>query len=112
MKRVLLSLLRGIAVVIGYLALVPFLHGFLNLRDETVALLYEPLNFPYVIYEMIFGSSNDDRTIVMLLVETANVLMYSIPFYLIFTLYAKFKRKSEIKGTATPPEPPIFNKPN
>ena len=112
MKRVLLSLLCGIAFVVGYLAFVPFLWGFLDLRNETVALLYRPLDLPHVIYEMIFGSSNDDRTVVRLLVETANVLIYSIPFYFIFTLYAKFKRKSEIKGTATPPEPPIFNKPN
>lgn len=109
MKRVLISLLCGIVLVGGYLTLVPFLWGFLDLRIKTVNLMYIPLELPYAIYEKMFGKSNDDQTLLVILIETANVLIYSIPFYFLFTLYAKAKKKSEIKATDTPPEPPTFN---
>jgi hypothetical protein len=108
MKRALLSLLCGIAFVVGYFIVVITLHLVFQINLQTVALLLNPLNLPYGIYKKIFGLYEGNQTVLLIGNQVCNVLIYSAIFYFIFAQYANFKKKNEIKGVEVPPPPPNF----
>ncbi len=107
MKRILISILCGAALVFGYYAFLILLYQVYPVSFETLATLLLPINLPYNIYKSIFGFYYGNPTVVKVFNFVAAILLYSVPFYLILTLYARVK-KSKVQGTENPPEPLIF----
>ena len=107
MKRILISILCGAALVFGYYVFLALLYQIYPISFDTLATLLLPLNVPYNIYKSIFGFYYGSPTVVIVLNFVVAVLLYSIPFYLVLTLFAKMK-KSKVQGTENPPEPPVF----
>lgn len=107
MKRILISILCGVALVFGYYIFLGFLYQIYPVSFETLATLLLPLNLPYDIYKSIFGFYYGSPMVVKVLNFAAAILLYSIPFYLVLTFFAKMK-KSKIQPTEKPPEPPVF----
>lgn len=108
MKRILISMLCGAAFFLGYYGFLILLYQVYPVSFETLATLLLPINLPYNIYKSIFGFYYGDPTVVKVFNFVGAVLLYSIPFYLALTLYAKIK-KSNVQATENPPEPPIFD---
>jgi hypothetical protein len=109
MKRFFLSILCAAALMFGYFIFVVLLGTLLHpVNIDTVRTLLQPLDFPYTIYKSIFGLYYGSATLVKVLNYSVALLLYSIPFYVIFTLFAKRKEQIKIQGTESPPEPPKF----
>ena len=108
MKRILISILCGAFLVFGYYLFLILLYQIYSVSFDTLATLLLPINVPYNIYKSIFGFYYGNPTVVKVLNFAAAVLLYSLPFYLALTLFAKMK-KSKAQGNENPPEPPIFN---
>ena len=107
MKRILISILCSAALVFGYYAFLILLYQIYPVSFDTLAKLLLPINLPYNIYKSIFGLYYGNPSVVKIFNFVAAVLLYSIPFYLVLTLYAR-TRKSKVQGTENPPEPPVF----
>jgi hypothetical protein len=108
MKRILISILCGTALVFGYYFFLIILYQVYPVSFATLATLLLPINVPYNIYKSIFGFYYGNPTVLKVLDFAVAILLYSIPFYLVLTFFAKMKKKSKVQGIENPPEPPIF----
>jgi len=107
MKRVFLSIAIAFIFVVSYLIMLLVL--FLNNDKKGIgmtALLY-PISLPNVIYYYFFPLPPPDTLLPKLLFFISNVLLYSIPFYLLLILFSKL-RKTKVPSTE-PPSPPTFD---
>lgn len=109
MKRVLNSILCAAGFIIGYFIFIVILNKLHPLSIHTLLTLLEPLDIPYRTYESFYGLHSDNKGLLHILNFTADILIYSIPFYLILTLFNKLKPKSNVQEIQNPPEPPIFD---
>lgn len=107
MKRIIISILCSAALVFGYYFFLGLLYQIYRVSFGTLAVLLLPLNVPYNIYKSIFGLYYGNPMVVKVLSFAVDILLYSIPFYLVLTLFAKLK-KSKVQATEKPPEPPVF----
>jgi hypothetical protein len=110
MKRILIAILCGAALVGGYFLFLAVLYQIYPVSFDTLRKLLVPLNFPYEIYKRIFGPYYGSPTEVKILNSIAAVLIYSVPFYLGLTFLAKMRKNSVAEKTEKPPEPPIFER--
>ena len=109
MKRLLFSVLCSGGLIFSYFLLLAVLYQIFQLSFQTLATLLIPLNFPYEIYKNLFGMYYGNRNNVKILNYAALILIYAIPFYLIFALYARIKNKSQKQTADSPPKPPAFS---
>ncbi len=107
MKRVLYSIFCGTILVVGYFLFLAILYQIRPISFGTLAILLKPINLPYDIYKSIFGFYVGNPMVVKVFNIVCAILLYSIPCYLVFTVFEKMK-KSNINGSELPPEPPIF----
>lgn len=114
MKRILLSLLCGTGFIITYFLMLYVLIEVFDISEKTIAWTAIPFGLPKVIYIDILQqkpiSSDEEGKIVIgiLLYILFNGILYSIPFYLLFTLFAKLNKKHQVKGIEEPLAPPTF----
>ena len=108
MKRILISILCGAALIFGYYFFLIILYQVYPVSFDTLATLLLPLNVPYNIYKSIFGFYYGNPIVVKVLNVAAAVLLYSIPFYLALIFFGKLRKESKAQGIENPPEPPIF----
>ena len=109
MKRIIISILCGAGLVLGYFIFLVLLYGIFGLSFETLAVLLKPLNLPYDIYKNLVGPYYGSRTVVGVLNTAAAVILYSIPFYLILTIRARLSENASKGLLADPPAPPQFD---
>lgn len=111
MKRLALSLIGGFAIPFLYtisLALVLIWTE----RPSLVLRFAYPVNWPTVILVRLLPSGSfplrpEDRVFLVLLVTIFNVVLYSIPVYLLLSL-AFSLRKRRASRVNPPPDPPLF----
>jgi hypothetical protein len=115
MKRILFAVAAGIVFVTGYLfaiALIVVLSGNYGL----IRSLGIPLSLPKTVYFYFFPPTGVvfanrvtvEGIILTIMAYVINVLLYSIPFYLLFTIIARRRRK--VPATQPPPPlPPSFD---
>lgn len=108
MKRIIISILCSAALVFGYYYSLAILYQMYQISFDTLMRLLLPINLPYNIYKSIFGFYYGDRNLVKVLNFGGAILIYSIPFYLLLTVFDKRRRKSDFQEIKNPPEPPIF----
>ena len=108
MKRILISILCSAALVFGYCFSLAVLYRVYPESFDSLTTLLLPINLPYNIYKNIFGFYRGDPLIVKVLNFAADILLYSVPFYLALTFFAKIKKESKVQAVENPPEPPRF----
>src|SRR5215212_4239143 len=110
MKRILLALAAALVLVTVYtitLALVVALSG----KYWIISYLGVPVSLPKTVYFYIFPPTADDfssrvtekKILLTMVAYLINILLYSIPFYILFTIIARRRRKFP----TTQPEPPL-----
>ncbi len=107
MKNILISLACGTALVFGYYFFLAFLYQIHPISFDTLATLLLPLNLPYNIYKSMLGLYYGNPIVVKILNFAVDILLYSIPFYLVLNYLAK-RKKTKSHKIENPPEPPIF----
>jgi hypothetical protein len=107
MKRTFYSIICGTILVVGYFSFLAILYQIRPISFDTLSMLLKPINLPYDIYKSIFGFYVGNPMFVKVLNIISAILLFSIPFYLVFTVIEKFK-KSNVNGIEQPPEPPVF----
>ncbi len=112
MKRILFSFLGSAAFMIFYATVVLIIQLTLDLSDQTIKPFATPLRLPSYLYYDVFHLKDNDENLLeaIILVSTAflfNVVMYSPFFYLVFTLFSRFRPKQK-EETQLPPLPPTF----
>jgi hypothetical protein len=114
MKRVLLSILIGFILVAVYLGILVIIYFSSASRSPYFAYLQIPVRLPTMIFYYFSPPTAEDyapvlsiRKVLMAVVFfLVNILLYSIPPYLLLTLIARF-RKPESTPNA-PPSPSLF----
>ncbi len=107
MKRVLLSIAMAVVFVVIYLIVLLVLFIFNNQTGVgNTAFLY-PVTLPNSIYNYFFRQNISDPAMPKWIFLISNVVLYSIPFYLLLTLFSK-RRKNKLPSTEPPP-PPTFD---
>jgi hypothetical protein len=96
-------------LVFGYPLLLGILYQIFHPRFETLETLLIPINFPYMVYVKIFGYYQGDRLVLKAVTMTADVLIYSVLFYPILTVFSMLRAKHKIEASGTPPPPPVFD---
>lgn len=116
MKRLLFSLFCGFVLVLGYLGLVNIIYAAFRLcgyviSDQILKTMLFNLYIPEYIYQSILGFRSGKSTWLKIIIEIlAVIVIHSIPFYLIFTLYSKIKKTPQKnEGIRMPPPPPQFD---
>jgi hypothetical protein len=111
MRRVLLSVGIGFVLVMSYLGLVMTLYVGEFVSRPTSDTLSLPLLLPVVAPRLLFEWSaignfgTKHRLAAGVYLVFANVIIYSIPVYLILSLIKRKKRKPIAASTAPPPPP-------
>lgn len=116
MKRILLAIAAGFVLVTAYTIVVSAIIVLSGRGMELVPYLDLPMRLPKAIFFYVFPPTAEDFTPVMnqkkillgVSLYIANVLLYSIPAYLIITLISRRKRKVEPAQPEQPPPPPSF----
>lgn len=109
MKRILISIFCSAALVCGYFLFLAILYQVHQVSFETLLTLLIPLNFPYYIYQKIFGLYYGDPRIVKMLNFMAAVILYSIPLYGVLTVISKIRENGKTQVNENPPNPPFWN---
>ena len=116
MKRILFAFFAGIVFVTGYLfaiALIVVLSGNYGL----IRYLGIPLSLPKTVYFYFFPPTTGvfvtgitvQGIILTVMAYVINALLYSIPFYILFTILARRRRRKIPATQPTPPLPPSFD---
>ena len=114
MKRALLSVMISIFLVVGYLLAIAILMAFNYIDLIQSRYLLRPLLLPNLIFFYFSPPVSNDfvpefserKVFIALLFFFSNVLIYSIPVYLIAGIIAKFRKKKV--EHQDPPAPPVF----
>jgi len=107
MKNILIALACGAVLVFGYYFLLIILYQIYPINFDNLTILLLPLNLPYNIYKSIFGLYYGNPLVVKILNFAVAIILYSIPFYLVFTYFTK-KKNAKSQRLEMPPNPPIF----
>ena len=111
MKRVGISLLISIALMIVWTITAGLLLGFVFVDSEDVAsLMATPLRLPDLFMDHVLALELDyerDFGLWLSLTAVCNIVLYAIPIYGILTILGRFKQKP-ITSTEPPP-PPSFD---
>jgi len=115
MKRILLALAAGLLVVVGY-TLTVALIVVLTRKFWLIWYLGMPMSLPKTVFFHFFPPTADDfsyrltekRIVFTIVAYGINVLLYSIPFYILFTIIARLRRRMPVTQPA-PPMPPSFD---
>jgi hypothetical protein len=114
MKRVLLSILTGFALVSVYLGFVALIYVYSDDREIFFeSYIAAPLRLPPTVFYYFSPPPAEDYTpemttgtaLIGFLFCLANILLYSIPVYFLLTLVSGF-RKPKPPPEHTPPPPP------
>lgn len=109
MKRILISFICGTTLFSGYYFFLFIFFQVYRVEINTLLTLLMPISLPAEIYRSISGVYLESEVAVIILNLTGSILIYSIPIYLVLTLYGKLKKKPKVKGMENPPEPPVFD---
>lgn len=112
MKRILLSILIAFFIICVYLAIASVFVVATDYKLIAGSYIDFPLRLPKIIYyyfsppnQQDFASELSIRKVIVLLVTLfGNLLIYSIPVYLILSLF----RKNKESRNEQPPPPPKF----
>ena len=109
MKRVVLSLLGGVAIPFLYAVIVGPLTNYTE-NESLRQILSYPVRWPAItLFELLpldsFSFTDRDATFLLLFMVVCDVLLYSIVTYLL--LWRFWKRKT--KQLELPPKPPSLN---
>ena len=120
MKRVILSIAISAAFLAAYLAVSAAVVIFLSPGSDrynmsVVKMVQFPVTIPNYIYYQFFPPTAEDFSQTMsakkAVIATAfllmNIVLYTIPVYIILSIVAKF-RKKKLRDSAVPPSPPQF----
>jgi len=107
MKRVLLSIAISFVFVVFYLLVLFVLFVYNNKNGVgSTAILY-PITLPNAVYGYFFPRNFSSAGMPKWLFFISNVLIYSIPFYLLLTLFSKLRKNKS--PSPEPPPPPAFD---
>jgi len=111
MKRLALSLFGGFAIPFLYTISLALVLVWTEKLSLVLRFAY-PVNWPTVILVRLLPAGSfplrpEDRVFLILLVAIFNIVLYSIPVYLLLSL-AFSLRKRKASRDDPPPEPPLF----
>jgi len=111
-KLILISLLLSIACIVILVSVSYFLSSWKIIGPETPYLLALPIRFPALIYMNVlgFGVPTNKLTGFLLIIFFIifDIVFYTLIFFGILSVIARFCRKKRPEGIDVPPEPPVF----
>ncbi|HEX8458269.1 MAG TPA: hypothetical protein VF656_13290 [Pyrinomonadaceae bacterium] len=119
MRRVLLSIAVSFGLIATYAFSVAIIFILTGENTELLTYLDYPLRLPKFLPYYLSPPTAEDfsplmnqrKILVAIFVYAANVLLYSLPAYLLLTLISRRisrRRKVELTQTEPPPPPPSF----
>jgi hypothetical protein len=116
MKRILLSMAVGLGLVTAYMMFSSITFILAGEHKELVPYLDLPVRLPKAVFFRLFPPTAEDyfsplmtqrKILLMVFFYLANVMLYSIPAYILIRLITRKGRRSQ-SARAGPPPPPTF----